>query len=286
VRSSPRSFPLDPRVLRPSRRWLRSNPASPRPNVIREFVLVVVLYALYRLGRLLANGNVTQALGNADRVWRWERAAFLPDEGSVQALILHGHALEKATNWYYASVHFPAMIAFLLWMFIRRPAHYVWIRRVLTVLTAAGLALHLSFPLAPPRMIPAFGLVDTGRMVGPTPYGKVDTHGLANQFAAMPSLHVGWALVIAIGLIVSGRGRLRWLWLLHPAATLFAVVATANHYWLDAIVAAALLAGTLYFIRPPAAGETSGVETADERHETDPEGLEAGRRDAERRSAR
>lgn len=233
----------------------RSSPRSSRPNVIRESVLVTVLYCLYRLGRLLANGNVTQALANADRVWRWERTVFLPDEASVQALILHSHRLERATNTYYASVHFPAMIAFLVWMFVRHPAHYVWIRRALTVLTGAGLALHLTFPLAPPRMIPAFGLVDTGRIVGPTPYGKIDTHGLANQFAAMPSLHVGWALVIAIGLIAAGRSRWRWLWLAHPAATLFAVVATANHYWLDAIVAATLLAVTLYFIRPPAGAE-------------------------------
>jgi hypothetical protein len=241
---------------------VRSSPRSSRPNVVREFVLVATLYCLYRLGRLLANGDVGPALANADRVWRWERTAFLPDEASVQALILHSHGLERATNTYYASVHFPAMIAFLLWMFIRHPAHYVWIRRVLTVLTGAGLALHLAFPLAPPRMIPAFGLVDTGRIVGPTPYGKIDTHGLSNQFAAMPSLHVGWALVIAIGLIAAGRSRWRWLWLAHPAATLFAVVATANHYWLDAIVAATLLGATLYVLRPPDRAEAPAGEAA------------------------
>jgi hypothetical protein len=103
-------------------------------------------------------------------------------------------------------------------------------------------------------MVPAFGLVDTGRLVGPSPYGDVDTQGLANQFAAMPSLHVGWALVIAVGLITVGRGRRRWLWLAHPAATLFVVVSTANHYWLDGIVAVTLLAVALFLIRAPAPG--------------------------------
>jgi hypothetical protein len=230
---------------------VRSTPAASRPKLIRELILVSVLYALYRLGRMAANGDVSQALANAGRVWRWERAVHLPDEASVQGLILHDHTLERITNTFYASVHFPAMIIFLLWMFWHHPAHYVWIRRVLTALTGAGLALHLTFPLAPPRMMPAFGLVDTGRLVGPSPYGKVQPHGAANQFAAMPSLHVGWALVIAIGLIAAGRSQWRWLWLAHPAATVFVVVSTGNHYWFDGIVAATLLGVALFLIRAP-----------------------------------
>jgi hypothetical protein len=233
---------------------VRPTPPKSRPKVVRELLLVIVLYGLYRLGRLAANGHVSEAFANATRVWGWERAAHLPDEASAQGLILRSRVVEKAANLYYSNVHFPAMIVFLVWMFWRHPSHYVWVRRVLTALTGAGLALHLAFPLAPPRMVPAFGLVDTGRLVGPSPYGDVDTQGLANQFAAMPSLHVGWALVIAIGLIAAGRSRWRWLWLAHPAATLFVVVSTANHYWLDGIVAVALLAATLFFIRAPAPG--------------------------------
>ncbi|SEG74506.1 PAP2 superfamily protein [Thermomonospora echinospora] len=230
------------------------NPASSssRPKVIPELVLVTVLYGLYRLGRLLANGNLDEAFDNAAMVWDWERTARLPDEASVQALILHSETLQRAANVFYTSVHFPATLAFLLWMFYRHPAHYVWMRRTLTLLTGAALILHLTFPLAPPRMISAFGLVDTGRTVGPSPYDEIDTDGLANQFAAMPSLHVGWAMVVAIGLITVARTRWRWLWLVHPALTLFVVVSTANHYWLDALIAAALLGLTLLLIRPPA----------------------------------
>ena len=245
---------------------MRSAPLSnARPKVIPELLLVAVLYAIYRLGRLLANGNVAEAFANATKVWRWERAAHLPDEASVQALILHNDLLLKTTNVFYADVHFPAMIVFLLWMFYRHPGHYVWMRRTLTVLTGTALVLHLTFPLAPPRMIARFGLADTGRLVGPSPYGKVETSGMANQFAAMPSLHVGWALVIAIGLIAVARTRWRWLWLIHPALTLFAVVATANHYWLDAIVAAFLLTVALLVVpRPRHSEATSPPETADE----------------------
>ena len=231
---------------------MRSAPPASRPKVVAELVLITVLYGMYRLGRLLANGNLSDAFANATRVWGWERAVRLPHEASVQALILHGEVLQKAANVFYTTVHFPATIAFLIWMFGRHPAHYVWVRRTLTVLTGAALLLHLAFPLAPPRMVPDFGLIDTGRLVGPSPYDEIDTEGLANQFAAMPSLHFGWALVVAIGLITVTRSPRRWLWLAHPALTLFVIVATANHYWIDAIVATALLTLALLLVRRPA----------------------------------
>jgi len=90
-------------------------------------------------------------------------------------------------------------------------------------------------------MLTAVGMVDSGRLFGPAVYGSPSTDTLTNQYAAMPSLHVGWALAVAIVLIGATGGRGRWLWLAHPAATLLVVVVTGNHYWLDAIVASALL---------------------------------------------
>ena len=118
------------------------------------------------------------------------------------------------------------------------------------MLTGAALVLHLLFPLAPPRMLAAAGLVDTGQVYGPTVYGDTPaTDSMANQFAAMPSLHFGWALMVAVGLIVATRSRWRWLWLLHPLVTLLVIVGTANHYWLDAIVVSALLAVALAALR-------------------------------------
>ncbi|ROO84698.1 PAP2 superfamily protein [Actinocorallia herbida] len=234
-------------------------PAVSRPRLLRELALITVLYAVYRFGRLLANGHVAEAFTNAARVWDWERWLRLPSETSAQSVLLHGDAWAKAANIFYTGVHFPATIVFLVWMFRRHPVHYVWVRRALTLLTAAGLALHLAFPLAPPRMVPSFGLIDTGRLVGPSPYGDVETGGLANQFAAMPSLHVGWALVVAIGLIAVGRSRWRWLWLAHPLLTVFVVVATANHYWLDGIIVTVLLTGILLLL--PSPGRGNGLVT-------------------------
>ncbi|WP_414719953.1 phosphatase PAP2 family protein [Streptomyces sp.] len=227
----------------------RSEPAerepdtSARPPLVRELLLVAGLFLAYKLGRQAANGRVEEAFHNAGHVWSFERAVGLPGEGAVQGVLLHSHTLVQAANTYYATVHFPATLAFLVWLYRRRPRHYVWSRRILAVLTGAALALHLLFPLAPPRMLHAAGLVDTGQVYGPAVYGDTPaTDSMANQFAAMPSLHVGWALVVAVGLIVATRSRWRLLWLLHPLLTLLVVVGTANHYWLDAIVVSALLA--------------------------------------------
>ncbi|MFH9550165.1 phosphatase PAP2 family protein [Streptomyces sp. NPDC017435] len=230
----------------------QAEPATPaRPPIVRELLLVAGLFLVYKVGRQLAAGHTGEAFRNAHDVWHVERLLRLPAEGSVQSLLLHGDTLAEAANTYYATVHFPATLAFLIWLYLRRPAHYVWARRVLAAVTAAALVLHLVFPLAPPRMLAATGLIDTAHVYGPSVYGPPQTDHLSNQFAAMPSLHFGWALMVAIGLVVATRSRWRWLWLLHPLLTLLVIVGTANHYWLDAVVAGALLGIALALIRAP-----------------------------------
>ncbi|MYR94449.1 MULTISPECIES: phosphatase PAP2 family protein [unclassified Streptomyces] len=240
--------------------YARTEPADQEPDIrarpplVREFLLVAGLFLAYKFGRQAANGHVEEAFRNAGNVWDLERALHLPGEGAVQGVLLHSQTLIHAANTYYATVHFPATVLFLVWLYWRRPLHYLWSRRVLAVLTGSALVLHLLFPLAPPRMLPAAALVDTGQVYGPTVYGATPaTDTMANQFAAMPSLHVGWALMVAVGLIAATRSRWRWLWLLHPAITLLVVVGTANHYWLDAIVVVALLAVALAALRLPRA---------------------------------
>jgi hypothetical protein len=224
--------------------------ATARPPVVREFLLVAGLFLVYKFGRQLATGHSGEALHNAHRVWDLERTLHLPGEGSVQSVLLHSDTLVRLANTYYATVHFPATAAFLVWLYLRRPAHYVWARRVLVTVSSAALVLPFLFPLAPPRMSAATGLVDTAHVYGPSVYGPPTSDHLSNQFAAMPSLHFGWALMVAIGLIAATRSRWRWLWLLHPLLTLLVIVGTANHYWLDAIVATAMLGAALALVLP------------------------------------
>ncbi|MEU1055689.1 phosphatase PAP2 family protein [Streptomyces sp. NPDC005876] len=233
--------------------------APARPPLVRELLLVAGLFLVYKFGRQLATGHTAEAFGNARHVWHLERWLHLPGEGAVQSLLLHGDALVHVANTYYATVHFPATAGFLVWLYLRRPAQYVWSRRVLAAVTGAALVLHLTFPLAPPRMLGATGLVDTARVYGPSVYGPPRADTLSNQFAAMPSLHFGWALMVAVGLIAATRSRWRWLWLLHPLLTLLVIVGTANHYWLDVLVASALLGLALALIRMPRRAQTTAA---------------------------
>jgi hypothetical protein len=108
--------------------------------------------------------------------------------------------------------------------------------------SAAALAIHVAFPLVPPRMLTSEGFVDTLHQFGPRIYSTDTEHSVANQFAAMPSLHFGWALMVAVGFIAIKRTTWSLAALAHPLVTLLAIVATANHYWLDAAVALALVA--------------------------------------------
>src|SRR5690349_11432808 len=117
---------------------------QPSPRVrtaIREVVLVVALFLAYKIGRLAADGHVSDALSNAQSIWGFERALHLPSEAGVQDAIIHHRSLVRAANMYYAFVHFPATIAGLVWLYLRRPAYYTWTRRVLASLTATALVL-------------------------------------------------------------------------------------------------------------------------------------------------
>jgi hypothetical protein len=219
-------------------------PAARR--ALREVLLVAVLFVAYKIGRLAADGHAGVAMDNAENVWRLERLLHLPSEYWLQQAFLDSEWLVRAANCYYAYVHFPATAACLIWLYGWRRSSYVPVRRLLAWLTAASLVVHLLMPLAPPRMLAAVGMVDTGHRYGPAVYGAPATDTLTNQYAAMPSLHVGWALAIAIALMGVTRGPWRRLWLLHPAITVLVVVVTGNHYWLDAIVVAALLAAVAW----------------------------------------
>ncbi|GIF07846.1 phosphatase PAP2 family protein [Actinoplanes siamensis] len=230
--------------------------APPRPArsrwifALRELGLVAVLFLIYKIGRVAATGHVGEAFDNANKVWNLERWMRLPGELSVQHRLLSWHALIEVANSYYAYVHFPATVICLIWLYVFRPAHYRWTRNVLALLTGTALLVHFGFPLAPPRMLTGTGMLDLGRLYGPAVYGPPQSDQLSNQYAAMPSLHVGWAVVIAVALIAATSSRWRALWLLHPVITLYVVVATGNHYWLDAIAALGLLAVAYVLVRP------------------------------------
>jgi len=207
---------------------------------------VVALLLAYKYGRFLTRGHVTTALHNARGVIDLERSLGVFSEARLQDLVVGSTALVRFLNAYYLVAHVVVTAAAFVWLYVRHPAGYRRFRNVMVVITVVGMSVHLLFPLAPPRMLPRFGFVDTARIFGPASYGAGSPYkGFANQFAAMPSLHFGWALVIAWVAIMISSSRWRYLVLAHPVLTLAAIVLTANHYWLDAVVATFLLAFAL-----------------------------------------
>jgi hypothetical protein len=210
-----------------------------------ELALAALVYFVYRGGRYVTSDSASEARHNADRVIDWERSAGVFTERTVQQWLLDLPGAMEFLNRYYVFVHFPVTIVFLVWVFARHRDRYPQIRNWFTGVTLAALVVHVLFPLAPPRMTDGF--VDTLKVLGPNIYTDDTSKSVANQFAAMPSLHFGWALMVAVGVVwLTGRHRL--LWMLHPATTLLAIVATGNHYWIDAAVAGVLVVVVGWFV--------------------------------------
>ncbi|WP_246486160.1 phosphatase PAP2 family protein [Kribbella qitaiheensis] len=216
-------------------------------RIAREVLLLAVLFGAYNLGRYLSIGHAGEALAHAHTLINLQTQLGLPSEASLQHAALKLPDLAQLANRYYAYVHFPLTAIVLLWLMIRRPAQYSKARWALASLTGLALIGHLVFPLAPPRMMP--GWVDTGVLLGQSVYGPNAESGIANQFAAMPSLHVGWALMVAVFMIRATRSRWRWWWIGHPVLTFTVVVVTANHYWSDGLIAIALAVPLLIIFR-------------------------------------
>ncbi|TDC69012.1 inositol phosphorylceramide synthase [Actinomadura sp. GC306] len=207
-----------------------------------EIGLLAVLFAFYRWGRTLFDHGPAEAMANASLLWGFQDG-LLPSEVELQQWALGWDHTAFLANVYYVGMHFPGTTLLLVWLYVRHRSSYNRVRNELVVLTGAGLVVHVLFPLAPPRLA-GIGATDTMLTVGPSAYPAA-TDGLANQYAAMPSLHVGWALLVAVAVVRVSRSRWRWSVAMHAPVTVFVVVVTANHYWTDALVAAVLLAGAM-----------------------------------------
>jgi hypothetical protein len=230
--------------------------------MVGEVLLLAGLFLLYRTGRLLVTGHAPAAFDHARQVTTLERWFQLDTETGLQHLVLPHRLLVRGLNEYYVHAHLATTAVWLVATYAFRRSFFPRARWVLIALTATALVIHLVYPLAPPRMLPGF--VDTVATYGPAYYGRSDVASVANQFAAMPSLHFGWAVVVAWGVIRSTRSSWRYLAAVHPALTLLAITATGNHYWMDSLVASALVAMAVVVTGPRLRAElfgTPGVTT-------------------------
>ncbi|MFD6170457.1 bifunctional glycosyltransferase 87/phosphatase PAP2 family protein [Streptomyces coeruleorubidus] len=233
-----------------------------RPNLLLELLLLRVTYAAYSQVRLAATGGSisagrAEAEENGRQILGLERALHIDIEHWANHTVVTIDWLRNFFDFYYGSFHFAAPLTVLALLYWRRPADYRWARSALGIATLLALVGFWLYPLAPPRLMPTLGFIDTVHGVqdfSQPDYGTLTA--LTNQYAAMPSLHFGWSLWCGVVIAVLAR---RWwikvLGMLHPLFTASAIVTTANHWVLDAaggaVVVGAGFALTYLLVRPP-----------------------------------
>jgi PAP2 superfamily len=226
-------------ALRAARRPLLTRIAS----ATLESGLILGLYALWQFAGSHSALGLDGAFSRARWIWRLERDVRLPSEAWLQRLFLPHPLLIQFFDLYYDILHFPVLIACMVWLFVWHRADYGRWRTTLVAFTGLCLLVQL-IPVAPPRMLPATGMVDTATLYHQSVYSSAAGFD-PDQLSAMPSVHVGWAILVAVAVIRTLRSRWRWLAVTYPVMTTLAVIVTANHFWLDGIVAAAILAVVL-----------------------------------------
>jgi hypothetical protein len=214
---------------------------SPRRGVrfagafARETAVIGVLYGVWQLAGRISITDTGHAFARARWIQHVERLLGLPSERSVQQLMLGHPLLVQAANLYYAAMHMTTMLLFLVWLFVRHRDSYRPVRQVMAWTTLGCLMIQL-LPVAPPRMLP--GIVDTGMRY----HQSVYSNGLPiDQMAAMPSVHVAWAVLVGWYVWRISTSRWRVLGPVHATITCVVVVATGNHWWLDGAVAVGVL---------------------------------------------
>jgi hypothetical protein len=220
---------------RSTRRWMRI-----AISTAKELVVVMVLYGLWQYIRELAITRTTGAIENAHSLWDLEQRLHLPSEVALQRVFIDHRLVMQFLNIYYGGVHVPAAGALLIWLFWRHRERYAAVRATFALTIAGCLTIQALVPMAPPRFLPDLGFVDAGLKYGLSVYGQGGS-GVSNELAAMPSLHVGWAVLVGVAVVVISTSRWRWLALLHPVLTIASITITANHWWLDGVIATMVL---------------------------------------------
>ncbi|MFB8130803.1 phosphatase PAP2 family protein [Streptomyces mirabilis] len=233
------------------RRWteLRTAASHTRLRWWTELPLLVMVYASYSAGRLLARGDTDDAVEHGLGILRVEKALHLNAEHPLNRLFTREAWLGVPADFWYASLHYLVTPAILIWLFRSRAVRYRAARTWLMTSTLIGLIGFTLMPTCPPRLLSAgHGFVDTmaqyssygwwgGEASAPRGLG-----GMTNQYAAMPSLHVGWSLWCGVMLWRYGRTPVvRLAGIAYPLLTTIVVMGTANHYFLDAAAGAAVM---------------------------------------------
>jgi membrane-associated phospholipid phosphatase len=214
-----------------------------------EITLVSGLFMAYFTTRGLVAGRESEAFINAYQLMQIQRQLGIFWELAIQDWVLGSPTLIWLMNAIYMYTHMPAVILFAAWVFLRHHDRYPEIRNIFLGMLGGGLLIYTLHPLAPPRFFTATGFVDTLEVYSPVDYHQESIQMLYNPYAAMPSLHVGFAVFVGIGLyMIGGHWIFKALGIIFPLLMSIAVVATGNHFILDAVAGTMLAAGAYILV--------------------------------------
>src|SRR5690242_19374199 len=211
------------------------------PDFLLQLGLFAVADLLYEISRTLAKGDLAVAFVHARDVVSVEKSIGIFTELNVQHWALARPWVLDVANITYFHAHFAVTTLFMFWLYLRRNHFYYFVRNV--VFAAMGVALigYFLFPTAPPRMLTDLGFIDTLEMTASVNFSSGPIASLSNPFAAVPSVHTCFSLIIGTTcFLLVRRKALRVLWLFYPVLIVFSIVATGNHFWFDAFLGAVL----------------------------------------------
>jgi hypothetical protein len=207
-----------------------------------EIAVVLGFYAAYESTRALAPATRAGATINADRLIAFEHAAHLDPELAINRALAPLPWLSALAGYYYLTLHFAVTVGVLIFLYLRRPSLYAWARSSIVLASYSALLVYWLVPVAPPRLAQP-GVIDVvveHNIFGAAAAQQGDS-GFENVYAAMPSLHVGWAVWAAVVTSRTWVGPWHHLGWLYPVATALVVLSTGNHYLADALAGAAVV---------------------------------------------
>ena len=210
-------------------------------DVVRQVLLFAIAYGGYRAVRGLVSSDGAEAFQHARDVIGLERTLHVFVEPSIQAWASSSHLVMALASWIYLNAQFSVTVGALLYLYIRHNSSFYFVRNMLLVAMAVALVGYAGFPTAPPRFLPEWGFVDTVSDVTGlhVSHSSALFENFVNPYAAMPSMHVAFALIIGWPLArLVKRRAIGVLWVLYPFLIAFVIIATANHFILDAMLGA------------------------------------------------
>jgi hypothetical protein len=218
-------------------------------DALRQISLFAAAYLAYRLVRGLVEGDANAAFAHARDLISLERTLHLFVEPSIQAWASGSHLVMVLASWLYVNAQTSVTIGALLYLYLRHNRNFYFVRNMFMIAMAIALVAYTVFPTAPPRFMPEWGFIDsvsdlTGVHVN---HASASMNALFNPYAAVPSMHVAFALMIGWPLArLARRSAVRILWLVYPLLMTFVIVVTANHFIFDALLGALTAGASAY----------------------------------------